>query len=246
MDIEQLKQLQTVDMQIADILQERSELEEALKRDNDAYQNAQEAIEEFNKTYEQLEAERKAKESEVQQTNEMIRRWDIRLKEAKSGREYQAFMREINGAKKDIGEIENAVLKIMEEQESINKSKEEKEKKLDEINKRQEKISKQSEKRISSLSGQMHKFELQRNDIAAKVTPSLLSLYEQIKKQRKIAIVSVKKSICQGCHVNVPPQLYNEVMMNNKIIHCPHCQRILYYEEEKIVQQKSKGKKKAV
>ncbi len=247
MDIEQLKQLQDVDIHITDIYQEKNALEETLRNDEDAYQEAERTIEEFTKNYEQLESEKKAKEAEIQQTSEMIKRWDMRLKEAKSGREYQAFMREINGAKRDISEIENAVLKIMEELEKIDKTRKEEKQKIDEIGQRLQQTADQSKARISVLAHQIQELELQKNSIAKGITPSMLSMYEQIKKQRQTAIVGVKKSICQGCHVNIPPQLFNEVIMNNKIILCPHCQRILFYVEDTVVEeQKPKRNKKAV
>ncbi len=247
MDIEQLKQLQDVDIHITDIYQEKNALEETLRNDEDAYQEAERTIEEFTKNYEQLESEKKAKEAEIQQTSEMIKRWDTRLKEAKSGREYQAFMREINGAKRDISEIENAVLKIMEELEKIDKTRKEEKQRIDEIGQRLQQTADQSKARISVLAHQIQELELQKNSIAKGISPSMLSMYEQIKKQRQTAIVGVKKSICQGCHVNIPPQLFNEVIMNNKIILCPHCQRILFYVEDTVVEeQKPKRNKKAV
>lgn len=141
MDIEHLKQLQEVDIEITTVSQEKFALEETLKKDEDGYRSAEQAIAEFNKNYEQLDADKRAKEAEIQQTNEMIKRWDTRLKEAKSGREYQAFMREINGAKKDIGEIENAVLKIMEDMEKIDKDRDQQKQQLDEIGKRLQQMS---------------------------------------------------------------------------------------------------------
>ena len=148
MDIEHLKQLQGVDIEITNVLQEKLELEETLKRDEDGYRSAEESIAEFDKSYGQLDTDKRAKEAEIQQTNEMIKRWDARLKEAKSGREYQAFMREINGAKKDIGEIENTVLKLMEEMEKIDKGREQQKQQLDEIGKRLQQMSAQSRERI--------------------------------------------------------------------------------------------------
>ncbi len=248
MDIEHLKQLQGVDIEITNVLQEKLELEETLKRDEDGYRSAEESIAEFDKSYGQLDTDKRAKEAEIQQTNEMIKRWDARLKEAKSGREYQAFMREINGAKKDIGEIENTVLKLMEEMEKIDKGREQQKQQLDEIGKRLQQMSAQSRERISFLAKQIEGFEAERGRIAESVSAGLLGLYEQIRKQRSIAIVAVKKSVCQGCYMNIPPQLYNEVMMNSRIIHCPHCQRILFYEAEDhgAVQRNPKKNKKAV
>ncbi|MCL4557663.1 MAG: C4-type zinc ribbon domain-containing protein [Deltaproteobacteria bacterium] len=247
MDIEHLKQLQEVDIEITTVSQEKFALEETLKKDEDGYRSAEQAIAEFNKNYEQLDADKRAKEAEIQQTNEMIKRWDTRLKEAKSGREYQAFMREINGAKKDIGEIENAVLKIMEDMEKIDKDRDQQKQQLDEIGKRLQQMSAQSKEKISFLAKQIEGFETERGRIAKNVSSGLLGMYEQIRKQRNVAIVAVKKSVCQGCYMNIPPQLYNEVMMNSRIIHCPHCQRILYYDAEDhgVVERKPKRNKKS-
>jgi predicted nucleic acid-binding Zn-ribbon protein len=247
LDIEQLKQLQDVDVQIADIFQEKNALEETLRNDEEAFRVAELTVDEFNKNYEQLESEKKAKEAEIQQTTEMIKRWDARLKEAKSGREYQAFMREINGAKRDISEIENAVLKIMEELDKIDSTRNDEKHKIEEIGQRLQQTAEPSKTRISLLAKRIQELEVQKNAIAKNITPSMLSMYEQIKKQRQTAIVGVKKSICQGCHVNIHPQLFNEVIMNSKIILCPHCQRILYYVEDTAVEeQKPKRNKKAV
>lgn len=247
MDIEQLKLLQSVDIQIYDLYNEKIQLEEALKKDEEEYKETENRISELNKQYEQLELEKRAKEAEIQQTNEMIKRWDTRLKEAKSGREYQAFMREISSAKRDIDEMENVVLKIMEELEKIDKSRDEEKNKSTEIEKRLNETSQQKKDKISNLEDKLRELEIQKNDIAKSVTPSVLSLYEQIKKHRDIAIVEVKKGICQGCHMNIPPQLFNEVIMNNRIILCPHCQRILYYnnvEDNHLEEHKSRRSKR--
>jgi predicted nucleic acid-binding Zn-ribbon protein len=53
-------------------------------------------------------------------------------------------------------------------------------------------------------------------------------------KRNGIAIVLVKNEGCQGCYVNIPPQMYNEVQKNNEIILCPNCHRILYWENKDI------------
>ncbi|MEE9535799.1 MAG: C4-type zinc ribbon domain-containing protein, partial [Desulfobacterales bacterium] len=35
-------------------------------------------------------------------------------------------------------------------------------------------------------------------------------------------------AVCQGCNVNIPPQLYNELQRFDTLMFCPHCQRIIY------------------
>jgi predicted nucleic acid-binding Zn-ribbon protein len=45
-----------------------------------------------------------------------------------------------------------------------------------------------------------------------------------------IAVTEVKEEVCQGCNMNIPPQLYVEIKSNEEIIQCPQCRRILYYK----------------
>ena len=45
------------------------------------------------------------------------------------------------------------------------------------------------------------------------------------------AVSEVREEICQGCNMNIPPQLFVEIKKNEDIYHCPQCRRILYYRE---------------
>jgi len=42
----------------------------------------------------------------------------------------------------------------------------------------------------------------------------------------------VKNGTCLGCFMNIPPQLFIEVMKNSRLITCPSCNRIFFYNEE--------------
>ena len=69
----------------------------------------------------------------------------------------------------------------------------------------------------------------QRNEISSKIDSELIKQYEIIKSSaRGIAIVQVIDSICLGCHMNIPPQMYNELHRENEMKTCPHCHRMLY------------------
>ena len=46
-----------------------------------------------------------------------------------------------------------------------------------------------------------------------------------------IAVAEVKEEICQGCNMNIPPQLFVEIKKNEEIFQCPQCRRILYYKD---------------
>jgi predicted nucleic acid-binding Zn-ribbon protein len=72
-----------------------------------------------------------------------------------------------------------------------------------------------------------------REEVLQELAPEHVERYNTLKKKRNgIAIVLVKNEGCQGCYVNIPPQMYNEVQKYKEIILCPNCNRILYWENK--------------
>jgi hypothetical protein len=70
---------------------------------------------------------------------------------------------------------------------------------------------------------------VRRQNIASQVTGDLISRYDLIFSRRGgTAVVEVAAGICQGCFMNIPPQLWNEIIRNEKLHLCPSCQRILF------------------
>ncbi len=62
------------------------------------------------------------------------------------------------------------------------------------------------------------------------VDAKLLSQYERILKSREgLALVPVMNGSCGGCHLELPPQAVNEIQMQEKVIICESCARILYW-----------------
>ncbi|MCD4722791.1 MAG: nucleotide-binding protein, partial [Desulfobacula sp.] len=72
----------------------------------------------------------------------------------------------------------------------------------------------------------------QQKDIGKNIDPSLMTRFVKISKMNKgLAVVKVRKEVCMGCFMNIPPQLYIEVQRGDSLILCPQCSRILYYEQ---------------
>jgi len=67
-----------------------------------------------------------------------------------------------------------------------------------------------------------------------KVSPKIMKIYTSVKRlSGAVAIVPAIASVCQGCNMNIPPQMYNELQRFDGIKFCPHCQRIIYWGGEK-------------
>jgi DNA-directed RNA polymerase subunit RPC12/RpoP len=63
----------------------------------------------------------------------------------------------------------------------------------------------------------------------ATLEPATVQTYQRVLKLRGSAVAEVRDEFCMGCSTKVTAQNFMEVMRNDRIHHCPHCQRILYY-----------------
>jgi predicted nucleic acid-binding Zn-ribbon protein len=85
--------------------------------------------------------------------------------------------------------------------------------------------------RMSEIQGQIGELKVERDKLAAQVKPEVLKRYAAIRMRRGLAVVAVKNGTCQGCNMNIPPQLYNVLQRGVTIEICPSCSRIIYWED---------------
>ena len=75
----------------------------------------------------------------------------------------------------------------------------------------------------------------EKKSISSGLDEELLYKFEKIVKNKEgIGIVSVKNNVCMGCNMLLPPQFVNDVRREDKLIFCPNCSRILYYQQEEL------------
>ncbi len=175
-----------------------------------------------------LEKERRNKEREIEGKNEYIAKRKKKLMEVKTNKEYSAVLSEIDSLNKVISDVEEEVIAIMEKiEEKKNYSHE----KAEQLKKEIEAFSGLEEEKkaeLSKLEEKLGQLRTQRESLAKSVEENLLKNYYRISRGRKgVAIVPVIENICQGCHMTVTPQTVSEIKMNNRIITCLNCSRIL-------------------
>ena len=74
-----------------------------------------------------------------------------------------------------------------------------------------------------------------RDRMASALDVSLRQKYEQIFERRGgTAVVEVRNGTCQGCYMNLPPQLFNELQRTRDVRMCPNCHRILFWRPERL------------
>jgi hypothetical protein len=84
--------------------------------------------------------------------------------------------------------------------------------------------------RIAVLRAEVEAASGSRDAIVAKIEPSLVKRYERIfVRHRGLAVVEVRAGKCLGCHMQLPPQFYNELQRLRDLRLCPSCHRILFW-----------------
>jgi predicted nucleic acid-binding Zn-ribbon protein len=229
--LELLWELQKIDLDLKRIKEERDRYPKDIKKLDEKQNIERERIQKEKEKIELLEKERKKKEGHLNLEQDKIKRAEGRMFEVKTNKEYQALLTEIEGFKEVASQEEEAILQVLEEIDELKKNLMKREK---EVSVNLEKIEAESKRIQEKLTqgDEVWKKQMERREFLAKQLESELSkLYNTLKEKRQgVGVVTVKQETCQGCFVNIPPQMFIEVQKNNTLIRCPNCNRILYWE----------------
>ena len=151
----------------------------------------------------------------------------------KTNKEYQAILKEIEAARAANDKTEEDIIVLMERIEELKKDNQASQK---ELAKREQEVGQEVgelEKEIKAADTIIEKLRAERRRLLVDVGAGLKERYNiLIEKRGGLAVVNVKNGTCLGCFMNIPPQLFIEVMRNSRIITCPSCNRIFCYQEE--------------
>ena len=230
-----LVKLQAVDTQIYRLQQEQKGAPLKIKELQELFIRKKENLDSLEKKAQELLRQRKEKELECASREEQMRKMQIQLYQLKTNKEYSAKLKEIDTVKADKSVLEDAILVLMEESDKLgNEIKKEKAFLAEEEKKDNAEIQK-IELRGKEIEDKLSTLKSQREQIAQQVDSKILAKYERVLANRDyLAIVRVENNACQGCFMNVPPQVINLIRMYNNLVICEVCQRILYIEEEAI------------
>ena len=155
----------------------------------------------------------------------------MRMNRIKNTKELQALQREIDQIRQSNGELEEDLIRVLEEIDRVKNEIKVKEEQAATIQEEWKQKHEEMQAKISGIDQLVSEASTLRNSIASQIAAELISRYELIFARRGgTAVVEVTGGICQGCYMNIPPQLWNEIIKSEKVNLCPSCQRILYYK----------------
>jgi uncharacterized protein len=232
-DINILVQLQDVEDKIKVIrgsLEEEETNIQGLDSGLDASSKELEALEE---KVEELKGRRREYESEDKLFVEGIGKSNVKLSSVKTNKEYNSVLKEIEDLKFASAENDEKMILCLEEIDQAEKDLALKHDEHKEISKRIEGEKKAIRKDNKSDRRELERLEKESLRVSEQSDRGLLSQFLNIKKcANGVGISRVVDAICQGCNMNIPPQMYNELQACDSLKQCPFCQRIIYWKKE--------------
>jgi len=235
--IEKLAALQEIDCR----LREKTELAESLEREIGELENQITAQRERTQLAQSErdadEARRREIETQIRDEEAKMKDRRMRLNRVRNEKELQALRREIEVGKEANQQAEEELLRIFESLDLKNTAAQEAEKLLQELE--QTNVANIAERRVRvvQLKAEVEGERDARARMAAALDRNLRLKYEQIFKRRGgTAVVEVRNGTCLGCHMNLPPQFFNELQRTREVRLCPSCHRILFWRPERLDQ----------
>ena len=180
--------------------------------------------------YENARKAHRAIEQEIEALRARLARHKTRQNEVKTNKEFQAIVKEMDEAKKEITRNEDSALEMMQSIEDLSGKVVDLEKNVAERRAKLEADKAVLQEANDKLKGRLEKLEAIRQIVRERVTPELLKKTEFLfEKQAGIAVSSVENGVCHVCHMNIPPQKFIELQRDEVLLQCPHCHRFLYW-----------------
>ena len=176
-----------------------------------------------------LEMDRKKLELDAGTRQESINRLKTQQYETRKNDEFRAMGNEIERYEKEIRQIEDQELELMDQADKLKVEVLAEEKKAAGA---RESIARQMadlDEKAKTLEGRLNALTAERAELSGKVEEDLLSRFERLFASKgDAAVVALEHEVCTGCHMKVTTQTAHRVKNGKEIVSCEQCGRILY------------------
>ena len=229
--MEQLVDLQRLDSEIAEVEAAAAAIPGVIRRIEEQLLRAKAALDATTAEADRMMKLRRQKERELEEATDQLKKRQSRLFEIKTNQEYSAVLKEIEGLKQKVSGLEEEILVLLDQIEVAVKARVEEEQRIRSTEAEVLRDKQQKEAELQTLRGRLAELQGARTGRSKGVEASLLQQYLRLLKSRAgLAVAPARDGSCEGCHVALTPQLYNEVRRNEEILACERCARILYWK----------------
>jgi predicted nucleic acid-binding Zn-ribbon protein len=229
---ERLREYQGILTKRVEIEREVNEIPKALDAQVELLSRVKKSYVEKHEAFEQAEGRVRELRGQLAEAEAAREAAEKQMDAISTQREYEALNKEIRDAtdkehsvRKDLQKEERSLAEI---EESLRRDESMIQLQESEIAEKSAKINAEKEEKLSEISG----LKTEEEKSSSGIDKDVLFKFERIIRSKQgLGIVPVKGYVCTGCYMILPAQFVNEVRSGNKIIFCPYCSRVLYYQE---------------
>jgi predicted nucleic acid-binding Zn-ribbon protein len=178
----------------------------------------------------ETESWRKKQESEARDQEEALIKARQRSQMVKNVKEHMASERDLETNRKNTQSREEEVARLGGAVESARTALTQHEADLETMKQHVAGEVEAAKSKMNEIEMQIATLKAEREVAAQRVDAPSLKRYSTIRMRRGMALAPVKGGTCQGCHMNIPPQLYNTLQRGITLETCPNCNRIIYWD----------------
>lgn len=224
-----LLRLQEQDLEIHAMRAKEKQIPDQKKRFETQRRHLEEGLAQREAKVKELQVQQRTYESEIEQFQATISKYEGQLHGVKKNEEYQALLHEIDSLRKQVNQREEQILALMMEIEEAR----------DLLNEEKTRVAEQVkgiEAEMAAIDAELAEAKKKRQDLEGNrtqlsqaVDAAMLRRYDRVRKSGRIlrAVVPLRGDVCSGCNMNLRPQFVNEILAGEPHS-CHHCGRILY------------------
>lgn len=217
------QKIRSLEKEIAGIPLEEEDIRDKLSADEAALEKARAALQ-------RVEVEIKNLELDVETRRDSISKLKVQQYETKKNEEYRKMGGEIDRYEKEISELEDREIDLMEEAETQKKALVEARESYAENEGSVKEELEDLESLHKNLLAQVEEEKEKRAEQAGNVDGDLLEIYDRLFKAKNgLAVVGLVDEVCQGCHMRVTKSTIMEVKSEKQLASCENCGRLLYW-----------------
>lgn len=170
-------------------------------------------------------------ENALQTEMDQIGKSKSKMQAVRNSKEYMAIQREFETTRKTTSDREEELTKLREAMAKVEERIKQHETELQALRSHVAEEEAETLSKIKALQDRVATQRIRRETMLSTIPVELLRKYEDIRRRRKgKAVVQIMRGVCTGCHMKVPPQLFNVLKTFSSVETCPNCQRIIYVE----------------
>jgi uncharacterized protein len=228
--LEALEELSAIDMQLTELDRQIEEIPAHVRELDGELEVLRNLLERERQQLAEAEEWDQQAAREISIQEELLTKSRNKQAGARNERELSAAQREIEAIKKAMSEKEEERLQLMEALTERRGSIVKHEAEIAELQSVLNTAEAEAKARAKEVESRKKKWIDQRGAASKKLKSRVLRLYEHIRSGRPNAVVQLIDETCQGCNMQVPPQMYIDVQRMNKLYQCPYCSRIIFFK----------------